>query len=70
MKNKKTVFAFAYIILVAGQVSTYKKQYGLDVLSLSGIIDCFVFPLLGSAIITAIISLVLKTYSKVRKPKA
>jgi len=67
MKNYKGFFFAFYALAVLGSVQTYKKQYGMEVFSIAGIFDNFVFSLLPAFIFTGIVMLIHKLYRRIFK---
>jgi hypothetical protein len=67
MKNRKYMFGFFYVLGILGTAPSYTKQYGGSIFSLAGIIDCFVVPLIGAAVFTAIVSIGLKILKKLKR---
>jgi hypothetical protein len=67
MKNRKYVFGIFYILGIFGTAPSYTKQYGGSIFSLAGIIDCFVVPLIGAAVFTAVVSIGVRIFKKFKK---
>ena len=67
MKNRKNIFWIVYAITVVSTLLNYRNTYGMSVFSIAGIIDCFIMPLIGAAIITGLITLAFKVFNKLTK---
>ena len=67
VKKYKGFFIAFYLFSVLGSVQTYKKQYGMEIFSVAGIFDNFVFSLLPAFIFTGIVMLIHKLYLRIFK---
>ena len=67
MKKFKILFWAIYVFGVVGSVQTYQSTYGGPILSFAGIIDNFIVPLIAAALIVGLVSLVDRTYLKIKK---
>jgi len=66
MKKFRILFWVVYVFGVMGSIQTYQTTYGGSVLSLAGIIDNFIVPLIAAAVIVGLVSLVHRTYLKIK----
>jgi hypothetical protein len=66
MKRPSNTFLVLYIIITASTISSYHKNYGLNVFSIPGLFDCFLVPALGAGILTWLINFGNSLYRKYR----
>jgi len=66
MKKFRILFWAIYVFGVVGSIQTYQATYGGSVFSFAGIIDNFLVPLIAAAVIVGLVSLVHRTYLKIK----